>query len=416
MPSSFFHSAGALGLVAILFGIASPVGAQEPAPSPKPPTTVDASRGGVTISSGANSLTIGARMQFRWTVDDREESSADTAGSGVGTDDGPVSQFDIPRMRVSFTGGAFRPWLRYAFQFDFSRTGGESASKIKDALIEIRPVGRSYRLVAGQFKAPFGLQQLTSSGRLQFVDRAITDAKFNPSRDMGLMVSGTVAGRKAGYDAGVFNGSGESVRQNNRSHLWAGRVYLQPLGAYSPSEGAADAGPRPLLHVGLGARAGKQIRGRTAAGVVEDADNQTAVNAELAVKTARIFSTAEYFWMTDAQDNPVDARDITSRGFHAQAGFMVMPKRAEVGVLLARITPDTGLDDAEVSEVRGVFGYYWHAHSLKLQADIGRLGYGANFGALPSRARQGLPSQGPRLVSGRSLTDTQIRVQLQLAF
>jgi hypothetical protein len=355
-------------------------------------------------------------MQFRWTLDDREDSSADTVGSGVGSDDGPISQFDIPRMRVSFTGGAFRPWLRYAFQFDFSRTGGESASKIKDALIEIRPVGRSYRVLAGQFKAPFGLQQITSSGRLQFVDRAITDAKFNPSRDMGVMLSGTFAGRKAGYDAGVFNGSGESIRQNNRSHLWAGRVYLQPLGAYSLSEGAADAGARPLLHLGLGARSGKQIRGRTTAGVVEDPDNQMAVNAEFAVKTPRIFSTAEYFWMTDAQDNPVDASDITSRGFHAQAGYMVLPKRAEIGLLAARITPDTGVDDAEVSEVRGVFGYYWHAHNLKLQADIGRLGYGANFGALPSRARQGLPSQGPRLVSGRSLTDTQIRVQLQLAF
>ncbi|MEX1128378.1 MAG: porin [Vicinamibacterales bacterium] len=416
MPDLFFKAAGAVCLVAILFGIASPAQAQEPAPPPKPPTTVDASRGGVTISSGANSLTIGARIQFRWTLDDREESSTDTTGAGVGTEDGPISQFDIPRMRVSFTGGAFRPWLRYAFQFDFSRTGGESASKIKDALIEIRPVGRNYRVSAGQFKAPFGLQQLTSSGRLQFVDRAITDAKFNPTRDMGVMLSGTLAARKAGYDAGVFNGSGESVRQNNQSHLWAGRVYLQPLDASSLSEGSVDAESKPWLHLGLGARSGKQIRGQTTAGVVEDADNQTAVNAEFAVKTARIFSTAEYFWMTDAQDNPLDARDITSRGFHAQAAYMVMPKRAEVGLLLARITPDTGLDDAEVSEVRGVFGYYWHAHSLKLQADVGRLGYGANFGALPSRARQGLPSQGPRLVSGRSLTDTQIRVQLQLAF
>jgi phosphate-selective porin len=416
MPTPFVQTPGALSLVVVLFGIASPVEAQEPAPPQPPSTTVDASRGGVTISSGANSLTIGARIQFRWTLDDREESNTDTTGSGAGADDGPISQFDIPRMRVSFTGGAFRPWLRYAFQFDFSRTGGESASKIKDALVEIRPVGRSYRVVAGQFKAPFGLQQITSSGRLQFVDRAITDAKFNPSRDMGVMLSGTFAARKAGYDAGVFNGSGESVRQNNRSHLWAGRVYLQPLGPASLSEGAVDAGNTPWLHFGLGARAGKQIRGRTTAGVVEDADNQTAVNAEFAVKMARIFSTAEYFWMTDAQDNPVDAGDITSRGFHAQAGYMVLPKRAEVGVLVARITPDAGVDDAEVAEVRGVFGYYWQAHSLKLQADIGRLGYGPNFGALPSRARQGLPSQGPRLVSGRSLTDTQFRVQLQLAF
>lgn len=387
-----------------------------PPPSIPETTTVEASRGGVTIASGVNSLTIGARMQFRWTLEDRDQASADTAGSGVGVEDGAVSQFDIPRMRVSFTGGAFRPWLRYAFQFDFSRTGGESASKIKDAVIEIRPVGRTYRVLAGQFKAPFGLQQLTSSGRLQFVDRAITDAKFNPSRDMGLMVSGTVAARRAGYDAGLFNGSGESVRQNNRSHLWAARVYVQPLGAYALSEGGSDAPRRPVLHLGVGARTGKQIRGRTTAGIVEEPDNQTAINTELAFKSGRLFTTAEYFWMRDRQNNPVAAGDLVSRGFHAQAGYMLLPRRAELGLLVARITPDTNADDAELSELRGVFGYYWHGHGLKLQADVGRLGYGAGFAGLSSRARQGLPSQGPRLVSGRSLSDRQVRIQLQVAF
>lgn len=394
----------------------TPAAAQTTPPAPPPETKVDASRGGITISSGVNSLTIGARMQFRWTLDDREDASTDTAGSGIGEDDGPISQFDVPRMRVTFSGGVFRPWLRYLFQYDFSRTSGESSSKIKDAVVEIRPTGRNYRVLAGQFKAPFGLQQLTSSGRLQFVDRAITDSKFNPSREMGVMVSGTAAQRRVGYDAGIFNGSGESVRQNNRAHLWAGRVYFQPLGAYALSEGGSDAGDRAVLHLGIGARTGKQIRGRTTAGVVEDADNQTAVNAEAAYKSPRIYSTAEYFWMTDEQENPVPGPDVDSRGFHAQAGYMLVPRRVEIGVLVAHITPDTGVDDAEATEVRGVFGYYWQAHGLKLQADVGQLGYGSNFGALSARARQGLTAPGARLVSGRSLSDRQVRVQLQVAF
>ena len=393
-----------------------PVVARAQTAAPPPPTTVDTSGGGVTISSGVNSLTIGARMQFRWTLDDREEASDDAEGAGVGRDDGPISQFDVPRMRVSFSGGMFRPWLRYEFQFDFSRTSGESASKIKDATIEIRPVERNYRLRLGQFKAPFGLQQLTSSGRLQFIDRAITDNKFTPSRDMGVMLSGTVAGRKAGYDAGLFNGAGESMRQNTTSHLLAARVYVQPLGVYSPSEGASDPPARAVLHLGAGARTGKQIRGRTAADVMEEADNQTAVNGEFAVKTARFFSTAEYFWMTDEQENPLASADISSRGFHAQGGYMVLPKRLEVGLLAARITPDTRVDDAGLAEFRGVVGYYWQGHRLKLQADAGRLVYGANFRELSSRARQGLPSLGARLVGGRKLSDMQIRVQMQLAF
>lgn len=382
---------------------------------PRPETTVDGSRGGVTISSGANSLTIGARLQVRWTLEDREEASGDTIGDGLGIDDGPISQFDVPRMRVSLSGGVYRPWLRYAFQYEFSRTSGESASKLKDAVIEIRPVGRSYRIAVGQFKVPFGLQQLTSSGRLQFVDRAITDSRFNPARDMGVMFAGTAAEGRVGYEAGVFNGSGESVRQNNASHLLAGRLYYQPLGPYTLTEGTTEIAPKPVLHVGLGARTGEQIRDRTLSGVVESPDNQTAVNAEFAVRSGRLFSTAEYFWMTDEQRNPVEARDIDSRGFHAQAGYLVAP-RTEVGVLVARLTPDTDVDDAEVTEVRAVAGHYFAGHNLKLQADAGQLRFGPNVGALSARARQGVPSPGSRLVSRQTLGDLQVRVQMQVSF
>ena len=413
MHSSLVQS-GSLSIILLLI-LATPGGAQTAPAQPAPETKVDASRGGITISSGVNSLTIGGRMQFRWTLDDRERADTDTAGSGRGDADGFISQFDVPRLRLSLSGGVYRPWLRYLFQLDFSRTPGESASKIKDAVIEVRPTGSSYRFQVGQFKAPFGLQQLTSSGRLQFVDRAITDSKFTPSREMGAMFAGTAMGRTLGYEAGVFNGSGESVRQNNKSQLVAGRVFWQPLGPYALSEGSSDAAARPVLHVGVGARTGEQIRGRTPTSTVEDPDDQTALNAEFAFKSRRIYSTAEYFWMTDEQQNPTAGRDIESRGAHVQAGYMVLPARADVGILFAQITPDADVDDAEITEVRGVVGYYWHAHGLKLQADGGRLIYEDRFSALGARARQGLPAPGTRLGSGR-LVDTQVRVQFQVAF
>ena len=389
---------------------------QPPAQPPPPETKVDVSRGGVTISNGVNSLTIGARVQFRWTVDDREAFDGDTAGSGDGVEDGPFSQFDVPRLRMTFSGGVFKPWLRYAFQLEFSRTSGEGGSRIKDAVIEIRPVGRPYRLGVGQFKAPFGLQQITSSGRLQFVDRAITDAKFNPGRDMGAMFAGTAWNRKLGYEAGLFNGSGESIRQTTEAPLWVTRVFVQPLGPHALSESSVEVGEKPTLHLGVAARGGKQIRGRTAAGVVEDADNQFATGLEFAYRSLHFFSTAEYFFMTEEQASPVAGPDIDSHGFHAQAGYMFVPRKVEVGALYSAIDPDTGVDNAAVKEWRGVFGYYFQAHNLKLQADAGQLLYGSAFSSLSARARQGLPALGTRLVSSQSLSDTQVRVQLQLAF
>ena len=408
----------------MLTALAQPSAAQGPSAPPatapdtqgQAGTKVDASRGGITISSGVNSLTIGARVQVRWTLDDREEADNDTAGAGEDDADGPSSQFDVPRLRVTLGGGVWREWLKYSFQFDFSRTSGEGDSKIKDAIVEIRPAGRPFRVVVGQFKAPFGLQQLVSSGRQQFVDRAITDAKFAPGREMGAMVAATAASRRIGYELGVFNGSGESIRQNNRSHLWAGRVFFNPLGPYGLSEGAADSGPRPILHVGIGARGGEQIRGRSPASIFETADNQTAYNLELAYKAPRVYGTAEYFWMTDEQRNPIDGRDIDSSGFHAQVGVLALPPAVELALRYARVRGDTDVDDAELTELRGVVGYHWQGHNLKVQADVGQIGYGAGFASMSSRARQGLPSLGTRLVRRSDLTDTQVRVQLQVAF
>jgi phosphate-selective porin OprO/OprP len=403
----------AAGLCAFAMLWPATVRGQEPAAEP---TKVDLSGGGLTVSSGVNSLTIGARMQYRWTVDWREEADADAIGSGAGSPDGPFSQFDVPRMRVTLAGGAFRPWLRYQFQFDFSRTPGEGDSKIKDAMIEIRPTGRPYRLALGQFKAPFGFQQLVSSGRQQFVDRAITDAKYAPAREMGALFGGTVAGRTVGYEIGAFNGSGESVRQTKQTPFVAGRVFWNPLGVFALSEGSSDAPDSPVLHVGLAARGGSPIRNRTPAGIVEDADTQTAYDVEFGYRSLRWSSTAEYFVMMDEQENPAGGGDLQSRGFHAQLGYMLVPRTTEVALRVASVDGDVDVDDAAVTEVRGVFGYYWRAHNLKLQADAGQLRFGRAFSALTPRARSGLPSLGTRLVGGEDLEDFQLRVQMQLAF
>jgi phosphate-selective porin OprO/OprP len=378
-------------------------------------TRVDGSQGGVTIASGVNSLTIGARMQFRWTVDDREELDEDETGAGVGRADGVRSAFDVPRMRVTLGGRAFRRWMRYYFQFDFGRTSGDGASKIKDAIFEIQP-RETLRILAGQFKAPFGLQQLVSSGRQQFVDRAVTDSKFSPGREMGAMVSGKALAGRIGYEAGVFNGSGESTQQQDESHLYAGRVFFQPLGTYSLAEGGNDAPDSAVVHIGVGARGGGPIRGHTTEGVVQDADSQSAYNIELGVKAPRIFATAEYFWMTDEQQNPEPGPDIDSRGYHAQAGYMVVENIVEVGFRYAEVDGDSRVDDSTLREVRGVVGYYWLGHSLKLQIDFGQIAYGAGYGSLSPKALSGLPDLGNRLVSNQSLSDRQLRLQLQVAF
>jgi phosphate-selective porin OprO and OprP len=401
--------AGALGLGLLM---AAPAAAQD---DKDKGTSVDLSKGGIRFKSGNNSMNIGARAQFRWTVDDRDEYDADTTGTGVGAADGTASSFDVPRMRVTIGGSIYKPWLKYSFQWELSRTSGESASKIKDAIIRI-DTSKNANLQFGQFKAPFGLQQLTSSGRQQFVDRAITDGKFSPGRDMGVMFSGSAAERKIGYAVGVFNGSGESVRQEDEGHMLVGRVFFNPFGGYNTSESALENNDKPVLHIGLAARTGEVMKGTATAGVFEDPNDQTAIGLEFAFKLKQLFATAEFFNMTDEIQNPAAGPDVDSRGFHVQVGYMIVPKTTELGIRYAQVEGNKDVDNAAVNELRAVFGYFWQAHNLKLQADVGQVKYEAGYAGLSSIARRGLPSLGTRLAGAQDYKDNQFRLQLQVSF
>ena len=393
-------------------------------------TKIDASRGGVTIQSGDNSLTFGARAQFRYTADDREEFDADIVGPGAGVEDGLSQQFAVQRMRLSFKGGVWKPWLKYEFQFELSNTDGAKDNKVKDAVIEIVKTEKAV-LKMGQFKTPFSLQDLTSSGRQQFVDRAITNKKFAPGRDQGVQIGGLFAEKKFGYAAGVFNGSGESQVQDDKGMMWVARAWFDPLGEYKLHESAFDNPEKNVLHFGLGMRTGEAHRGLAVTGAFDDPDNETAYNLELAWRYRRFFATGEAFMMSnevtaavlDPNGAPTgsfqSAPDLDSSGWHAQGGVFLKPKTIEVGLRYAEIDLNDDGNDDKITESRFVFGYYFTGHNLKLQADAGQIVFEKNVAANSLLAARNLPALDiTRRLSGlgREYTDLQYRIQMQVSF
>ena len=283
---------------------------------------------------------------------------------------------------------------------------------------------------AGQFKTPFSLQELTSSGRQQFVDRSITNGKFVPARDQGVMLTGVLGEKRFGYSAGLFNGSGESRQQEDTGLLYVGRVWWDPLGEYKLLESAHEAEEKGTFHVGLGVHTGEAIRGTETIGVVEDVNDQTAWGVELAGRWKRLFATAEYFSMTDDVENATAPIEVDSDGWHAQVGFMVTPKGFELAVRQAFVDPDVDTDNDEVTETRLAASYYWKGHSLKVQGDIGQLSFDSGFRPYSLSATsttvqgRGLPNvaAATATTAGRisplteDLKDLQVRIQVQLVF
>jgi phosphate-selective porin OprO/OprP len=409
----------------------TPVPAPAPTPAPTSPTetTVDPMKGFVTFKSGENSMTLGAWGQFRTTVDDREDFSADLDPASVGylQDDGPSVAFSIPRLRVYMLGTVFKSWMRYKIEIEVASLRTDATTNINngrvtDAYVEFAKSPYA-TLRAGQYKVPFGFEEMIPDSRLQFVERSIASAKFAPVRDIGLMLSGQFFDKKFGYQVGAFNGAGQNNPQDDRALLYDARIVYDPLGEYKLVEGAVDNPQKNQLHFGLAYHLGEVPRGLSSVGVFESPNDEQALGFEVGWKYKRYSILGEYFLQTNQQVNPTNAAgpDIDANGFDVEFGVFVVPTKQEIALRYATVEPDEAVADAKQTEYRLAYGYYWRAHNMKLQADIGEVVFDSNFASLSTLALRGV---NPLLLAplrivplpGQEITDKQLRIQFGISF
>jgi phosphate-selective porin OprO and OprP len=286
-------------------------------------------------------LRIGTRIQVRITHEDADARQATNA-------------LEVRRARLSLTGTAYR---HFDYQLQAELSG--ASARLLDANVRSAPVPFA-TLWVGQGKVPFGRQQLTSSGQLQFVDRTLVDGRFAAGRQQGLAVIGQLAGDRVELGAGVYNGNGinQSANPNNR-FMTVGRIVVTPLGAYAPVESAHDYPDRPRLALGVAGLNNTLGEGEIEVGI-------TRLNTEGAFKVRGWSMTGEFYreWA-----DPLGGDRLTTDGWYAQAGYLLPGRRHEVagryGVIQPH-QPPTG----DMVETGVAYGYYFRGHSAKVQADL----------------------------------------------
>lgn len=123
------------------------------------------------------------------------DDTADADGT-----DGPPDRFSVPRSRFGVAGELFGR-VEFQVEHDMTRDG-----VWRDLYAEYR-VSRQFRVRAGQFKAPFSREQLTSIYDLDFAVRSAVVNNLVPLREVGVMAHGVVADRALRYETGVFDGT-----------------------------------------------------------------------------------------------------------------------------------------------------------------------------------------------------------------
>lgn len=148
-----------------------------------------------------------------------------------GTD---VSEFKMRRVRLSLA-GSITPKIDYKLQAEFS------GFKLLDAYVDYKPFDE-LKIKAGQFKVPFSIENTDySPTRMELLDYPLALQKLMgysetvgkellsaTGRDTGLSLRGSFFDGGLSYDLGIFNGTGVSASENNKSKDVAARLMLRP--------------------------------------------------------------------------------------------------------------------------------------------------------------------------------------------
>lgn len=166
-----------------------------------------------------------------------------------------IDTFVLRRVRPIFEGTIYK-----IFDFRIMPDFGQGQTVLYDAYMEAR-FNPAFRIRAGKFKPPVGLERLQSATDLLFVERALP-TNLVPNRDLGIQVGGDLAGGAMSYALGVFNGVpdlGNGDTDTNSSKEAAARIFFQPF--------ITGNGPLKSLGFGVSASQGNQTGTPTSTGL-----------------------------------------------------------------------------------------------------------------------------------------------------
>lgn len=284
--------------------------------------------------------------------------------------------FRIRRLRLTWDGNAFTPWMKYSFEYDLSSDG-----ELKDLKFMFAK-NKAFAPIVGQYKVPFNRERLNSSSSLQLVGRSIITDYFQYDRDIGGGVYGLLGDGMLRYDLGVFQGEGPNVKNDKEDTgmLWAARVQAAVIGgdAKKVKENFAK---KPTLMIGA-AVAGIDVEGGGDANIGIPSEEReltdgkvTSITFDANYRDPRFNLIGEYIgrW---AKPDAAGVGTAYDYGFRVQGGFFLVPRKVELASRYAMVMFD---DDAGVLEgndldsvwtfTQGLNYYLSGNHNWKVQLD-----------------------------------------------
>ncbi|HEY7573989.1 MAG TPA: porin, partial [Thermoanaerobaculia bacterium] len=321
---------------------------------------------GLRLSFPKAEINLSNRLQVRFTDEQFDEIVAPPTPFPSTLED--RGSFRIRRMKTKFDGWIYSKDLTYELQLNWP----DSANVLEDANLDYDFTNgkKLFRIKAGQFKAPFSQQQLTSSGNQQFVDRSLLDGQFVPGRQIGVQAWGQFGGTSVpdfiDWRLGIFNGNGRTVSANdNDQYEYTARVMVSPFGSVGYSESNLEGYDFRLSVAGEYNKNDQAVQGATGA---PTGNNDLTYGASVVLKAFKsLFAYLEYY--DGSRRTPAGIK--TDRdGWVGQVGWLF--DKFEIAGRYAEYDPNSNATAANDQKEWRIGGsWYINRHNWKIQADYG---------------------------------------------
>jgi phosphate-selective porin OprO/OprP len=186
-------------------------------------------------ADGANSVQLTGRMHFDYRNSDINDlGNTGTLSSNTDVDSKTIAdQFELRRARIGAK-GKFAKDFKYEVSLNLPGTATLDVAYLDFARYE------PAQLRFGKFKQPIGLEQLTSSNNIDFMERSFVD-QFVPAKKMGVMLMGSpVSGLT--YAGSAYQMNDTELDMDSDRASYAGRVTYNFAEAFGNKEMIAHAG------------------------------------------------------------------------------------------------------------------------------------------------------------------------------
>jgi phosphate-selective porin OprO/OprP len=331
-------------------------------------------------------LTLGGFVQMNF------EDGAVSAFEGR-FPDGPneiKDRFRLRRARITLTGD-FAENFDFKVEGDFGQSDGISSNRTAFSATDIFVNWHQFpeaNVKVGQWKTPFGLEQLTPATKLFTIERSLPTIAIVPQREIGVEIWGQPLTNLwpqekdlLTYYAGIFNGNGRNTTINdNNNFMYVGRLELLPweaklLGQDSSLKLGADIlNSRDDAGTNISQLGNLKVNadGSLTPFTLPSADERTAWSLDAWLSIGPFDLIGEYL------SEDVDGRTVAGvapkfanfepSGWYVQGSYFIIPKKLQAVVKWEELSPDQVADDG-IRSITGGLNYYIHGDSIKLMAN-----------------------------------------------